>query len=84
MNSQQHVVLITGSSGLIGYTTACRFVRDYDVMGFDRVGPPHPPPETEYVLDCDVTSDESARRMSNGCATFLRHTLRQPSTGATA
>jgi len=61
MNSQQPVVLITGSSGLIGYATACRFVRDYDVMGFDRVGPPHPPPETEYVLDCDVTSDDSVR-----------------------
>lgn len=59
---QQEVVIITGSSGLIGYQTASRFVKDYDVMGFDRIGPPHPPPETEYVIDCDVSSDESVQR----------------------
>ena len=61
MNPHQEIVLITGSSGLIGYATACRFVKDYDVMGFDRVGPPHPPPETEYVINCDMAEDESVR-----------------------
>ena len=61
MNPHQEIVLITGSSGLIGYATACRFVKDYDVIGFDRAGPPHPPPETEYVINCDMAEDESVR-----------------------
>ena len=30
-------------------------------MGFDRKGPPHPPPETDHVIDCDLSSDESVR-----------------------
>ena len=33
----------------------------YTEMGFDREGPPHPPPETEHVIDCDLGWDESVR-----------------------
>ncbi len=61
-DGEQEVVIVTGSSGLIGHATASRFVEDYDVMGFDRIKAPHPPPETEYIVFCDLTSPESVRQ----------------------
>ncbi len=54
-------VLITGSSGLIGSSFIDRVGESYREMGFDREGPPHPPPSTEHVIDCDLSSDESVR-----------------------
>ena len=40
-------LIITGSSGLIGSSFIDRVGETYSEMGFDREGPPHPPPETE-------------------------------------
>ena len=58
-NGEQEVVIVTGSSGLLGHAVVRALVDRYDVMGFDRAGPPYPPRETEYVINCDMTSDES-------------------------
>jgi nucleoside-diphosphate-sugar epimerase len=61
MTNNQKVVVVTGSSGLIGYAVANRLAEEYKVFGFDRQGPPHPPPSTECV-EVDLTSEESVRQ----------------------
>jgi nucleoside-diphosphate-sugar epimerase len=61
MNSQKETIIVTGSSGLIGSAVARRFAERFDVVGFDREGPPHPPPTAECV-GVDVTSEESVMR----------------------
>ncbi len=52
------VVLITGSSGRLGAATVKQLSKTHRVIGFDRAGDPHPPPEAECVC-VDLTSDES-------------------------
>jgi len=52
-------LIITGSSGLIGSSFIDHVGENYTEMGFDRKGPPHPPPKTEHVIACDLSSDES-------------------------
>ncbi len=52
------VVIVTGSSGLIGYTLIHALRHDYEVVGFDRDGHPQPPKEVECIC-VDVTSDAS-------------------------
>ncbi|NWF74420.1 MAG: NAD-dependent epimerase/dehydratase family protein [Nitrospirae bacterium] len=52
-------LIITGSSGRIGSSFIDRIGESYTEVGLDRKGPPHPPPETEHVIDCDLSSDES-------------------------
>src|SRR5687767_2301901 len=55
------VIIVTGSSGYIGREVCVRLVRDgYHVVGFDRPGAPHPPPEAENI-PCDLTSDAMVR-----------------------
>jgi nucleoside-diphosphate-sugar epimerase/uncharacterized membrane protein len=54
-------LLVTGSSGLIGSSLIDRVGENYLEIGFDREGPPHPPPATDRVIDCDLTSDDSVR-----------------------
>ena len=61
MNSQKDVLIITGSSGLIGYRAVNRLAELFRVIGFDNGGPTHPPPTAECVC-VDVTSDESVRK----------------------
>jgi nucleoside-diphosphate-sugar epimerase len=58
-------LIITGSSGLIGSAFIDRVWENYLEIGFDRAGPPHPPPETEIALDCDLSSDDSVRAALN-------------------
>ncbi len=60
MAVQREVVVITGSSGLIGAAVASRLHEQYDVIGFDRPGAPHPPAHIECI-DLDVTSDDGVR-----------------------
>jgi|SRR5579859_4923292 len=60
MNSQKDVVIVTGSSGLIGYPAVNRLAELFRVIGFDRDGHTHPPPTAECVC-VDVTSDDSVR-----------------------
>ncbi len=52
-------LIITGSSGRIGSAFIDHIGDSYTEMGLDRKGPPHPPPETDHVIDCDLSSDES-------------------------
>lgn len=60
MNQQSDVVLVTGSSGLIGRPVIRRLAGTARVVGFDRDGDPHPPREAECVC-VDVTSEQSIR-----------------------
>lgn len=54
-------VLVTGSSGLIGFSVVERFEHlGYEVIGFDREGPPHAP-ETADCISVDLASDASVR-----------------------
>jgi nucleoside-diphosphate-sugar epimerase len=57
---KNNVVIITGSTGLIGNPTVKRLASQYAAVGFDRLGSPHPRPEAECVC-VDVTDDESVR-----------------------
>lgn len=57
---QAEVVLVTGSSGLIGPAVVDRLAEHYQVVGFDRESSPHPPPAAECVC-VDLTSDESVQ-----------------------
>jgi nucleoside-diphosphate-sugar epimerase len=56
----KETILVTGSSGLIGSAACKRVAKDFQVIGFDREGWPHPPPEAECVC-VDVTSDLSVQ-----------------------
>ncbi|MGH2406391.1 MAG: NAD-dependent epimerase/dehydratase family protein [bacterium] len=61
MREKQATILITGSSGFLGYPVAKRLSADFPVVGFDRQAPPHPPPTAE-CLYVDVTSEPSLAR----------------------
>jgi nucleoside-diphosphate-sugar epimerase len=61
MKTPRNTLIITGSSGLIGSSFIDRAGESYWEMGFDREGPPHPPPSTEQVIGCDLSSDDSVR-----------------------
>jgi nucleoside-diphosphate-sugar epimerase len=61
MKSTRDKVLVTGSSGLIGSAVIERFAQQFDVIGFDVKGPPHPP-ESADCIEMDISSDESVRQ----------------------
>lgn len=56
------LLVVTGSSGLIGTavikTLACR----YTIIGLDNKGYPYPPPEAECIT-IDITSDEDVKKV---------------------
>jgi nucleoside-diphosphate-sugar epimerase len=54
------VIIVTGSSGLIGRPVVRRLARSFRMVGFDREGWPNPPKEAECVC-IDLTSDESVQ-----------------------
>lgn len=60
MNHPRPVVLVTGSSGLIGTAVCERLRQTCEVIGFDRAGPPHPP-EHVTAIDVDLASHTSVR-----------------------
>jgi nucleoside-diphosphate-sugar epimerase len=51
-------VIVTGSSGLIGSPLCVKLAETYNVVGFDRPGAPHPPPQADRI-DVDMASNES-------------------------
>lgn len=59
-NSGKEIVIVTGSSGLIGTRIIQRLAKNYRVIGLDRAGNPFPPVEAECVC-YDITSKESIR-----------------------
>lgn len=59
-NTAKEVVIVTGSSGLIGTQIIKRLTKNYRVIGLDKVGNPFPPVEAECVC-FDITSEESIR-----------------------
>lgn len=61
MSEGKETILITGSSGRIGYALAKRLAESFNVVGFDRKAPSHPPPSAE-CLYVDLTNEESTRR----------------------
>jgi nucleoside-diphosphate-sugar epimerase len=60
MHSSKSIVLVTGSSGLIGSATIEQLVSNYEMVGFDLHGPPHPP-ESADCIEVDISSDDSVR-----------------------
>lgn len=54
----KEVVVITGSSGLIGKALIERLAKRYRVVGLDRVGPPYPPLKAECV-NFDISDEEA-------------------------
>ena len=61
MNEQKGTILVTGSSGSIGYPVAQRLSEAFNVVGFDRKAPSHPPPSAD-CLYVDLTSEKSVQR----------------------
>jgi len=60
MPEPREKILVTGSSGLIGSALVRSLAADFDLIGLDREGPPHPPREADWVF-VDLTSDESVQ-----------------------
>jgi nucleoside-diphosphate-sugar epimerase len=61
MSEGKETILITGTSGRIGYPLAKRLAESFNVVGFDRKAPSHPPPSAE-CLYIDLTKEKSLRR----------------------
>ncbi len=60
MRTGNDVVIVTGSSGLIGSAAVRRLAQDATLVGFDRAGDAQPPIQAECIC-VDVTSEESVR-----------------------
>lgn len=58
MSQSQGPILVTGSSGFLGYPVAKRLSAEYKIVGIDRQAAPHPPPQAE-CLYVDLTSERS-------------------------
>ncbi|MEP2057443.1 MAG: NAD(P)-dependent oxidoreductase [Maribacter litoralis] len=54
----KETILITGSSGLIGFSLIERLSKKYRVVGLDRLGPPYPPLQAECV-NFDITDEKA-------------------------
>lgn len=59
--ADREVILVTGSSGLIGSALIDRIPEGSSIVGFDRDGPPYPPVKAECVC-IDLTSDKNISR----------------------
>jgi UDP-glucose 4-epimerase len=59
--SQKDVIVVTGSSGLIGSRIIKRLVKNFRVVGLDKEGNAYPSPEAECI-SFDIKSEESIRK----------------------
>ena len=60
---KKETILVTGTSGRIGYAIAKRLAEEqqsFNVIGFDRKSPSHPLPSPECLI-VDLTNEESTR-----------------------
>lgn len=60
-NNNKQVIIVSGSSGLIGTSLIHKLAKSYQIVGLDNAGYPFPPPEAECVC-LDITSDDSMER----------------------
>lgn len=58
---EKQLVVVSGSSGLIGSALIKKLAGKYQVIGLDNAGYPYPPPEAECVT-IDITSDEDVQK----------------------
>ncbi len=56
--NKKEVIIVSGSSGLIGSALIHKIASQYRVIGLDNAGYPYPPAEAECVC-IDITSDKS-------------------------
>lgn len=56
--SEKEVIVISGSSGLVGFSLIEKLAKNYRVVGLDRLGPPYPPLEAECV-NFDITDEKA-------------------------
>ena len=62
--AKEETILVTGTSGRIGYAIAKRLAKEqqsFNVIGFDRNAPSHPLTSGEWMY-VDLTDEESTRR----------------------
>ena len=59
-NSEKELIIVTGSSGLLGTNIINRLIDKYRLVGLDKFGNPYPPREVEWVC-FDITSEKSIR-----------------------
>ncbi len=59
--TKKELIVVSGSSGLIGNALIDKLVQQYQVVGLDNVGDPFPPITAECVC-IDLTSEESMKR----------------------
>lgn len=57
-NEEKEVVIISGSSGLVGFPLIEKLAKNYRVVGLDRLGPPYPPLQAECV-NFDITNEKA-------------------------
>lgn len=62
VTAEKPLLLVTGSSGLIGAKVVDAFANEWQVVGFDVKEPRHPLPKTADWIECDLSNDESTRR----------------------
>ncbi len=61
---KKEIVVVSGSSGLIGSALIKKLAVKYQIIGLDNAGYPYPPPEAECVT-IDITSDEDVKKVFN-------------------
>lgn len=61
VGARKPLLLVTGSSGLIGAKVVEAFAKDWQVVGFD-VKKPRTMPKTVDWIECDLSKDESAKQ----------------------
>jgi UDP-glucose 4-epimerase len=59
-NTNKEIIIVSGSSGLIGSALIHKIASKYRLVGLDNAGYPYPPAEAECIC-LDITSDESVK-----------------------
>lgn len=59
-HSDKEIIIITGSSGLIGTRLTQKLGKDFQIVGMDKQGNPFPPKMAEFIY-FDITKENSIR-----------------------